>query len=124
MEQKSSEAGETSKSLLQATLNYWTILNILRSKSDITELVAGLHAMVKQIKTQKEGLDLWATKMCQNEKTVNVIDCRYIINRPGVAGAVLQTPSSLIHSLSQNSFSYRYSKHHKSQALRGRELKF
>ena len=41
------------------------------------------------------------------------------VNRPGVAGAVLQTPSSLInwfiHSVSQWSFPSKSSKHHISQ---------
>ena len=47
-----------------------------------------------------------------------------IVNRPGVAGAVLQTPSSFIHSVSQWSFSSESSKYHKSQTVRARELTF
>ena len=48
----------------------------------------------------------------------------FIFNRPGVAGAVLQTASSLIKWVSQSSFSSRYSQHHDSQTVRARELKF
>ena len=50
----------------------------------------------------------------------------HVFNRPCVAGAVLQTPSSLhrfihsfIHSLSQSSFSSKSSKYQKSQTIRG-----
>ena len=43
-----------------------------------------------------------------------------MINRPGVAGAALQTASSLAES----AFSSRYSQHHKSQTVRARQLKF
>ena len=50
-----------------------------------------------------------------------------LINRTGVAGAVLQSPPSLIHwfndSLSQRSFSSKSSEHHKSQTIRARDLK-
>ena len=44
----------------------------------------------------------------------------YIFNRPRVAGAVLQTPPSLI----QRPFSSRSSEHHYTQTVRARELKF
>ena len=47
-----------------------------------------------------------------------------IINRPGVAGAVLQTPSSFINSVSSSAFSSRYSTNLHSQAVRARELNF
>ena len=46
------------------------------------------------------------------------------INRPGVAGPVLKTPLLLIHSVSQWSFSLQSSKHHNSQTVRARDLKF
>ena len=48
----------------------------------------------------------------------------YFINRPGVAGAVLQRASSFIHSWINSSFSSRSSKHHNSQTLRARGLIF
>ena len=47
-----------------------------------------------------------------------------MFNGPGVAGAVLQTAFSLIHLLSESSFSSRPSKNHNSQTVRARELKF
>ena len=47
-----------------------------------------------------------------------------IINRPGVAGTVLQTPSSLSQSVSQSVFSSEPSTHHYTQTGRARELKF
>ena len=51
-----------------------------------------------------------------------------LFNRPGVAGAVLQTTSSLIYSdsqwVSQSAFSSKSSRYHKSQTIRARELKF
>ena len=46
-----------------------------------------------------------------------------VINRPGVAGAVLQSASSLI-DFSHSAFSSRSSWYHKSQTVRARELKF
>ena len=48
----------------------------------------------------------------------------FVVNRTGVAGADLRTHSSLIHSLSQLSFSSKSSKYHKSQTVKARELKF
>ena len=48
----------------------------------------------------------------------------YIFNRPGVVGAVLQTPLSLIQRVSQLAFSSKSSKYHKSQTVGGRGLKF
>ena len=47
-----------------------------------------------------------------------------IFNRFGVAGAVLQSPPSLINSLSRWPFSFKPSKHHYTQTVRARELKF
>ena len=47
-----------------------------------------------------------------------------IIKRPGVARAVLQTPLSLIDSVSQSSFSSQSSRYQKSQTIKARELKF
>ena len=47
-----------------------------------------------------------------------------IINRPGVAGALLQTPLWTIKSVRQWAFSFKSSKYHKSQTLRARNLKF
>ena len=51
-----------------------------------------------------------------------------IINRPGVAGAALQTPLSFIHwfihSLMNCAFSSESSKRLQSQTIRARELKF
>ena len=44
-----------------------------------------------------------------------------LFNRPGVAGAVLQSSLSLIHWLSESSFSSKSSKFHKSQTRRARE---
>ena len=41
-----------------------------------------------------------------------------VFKRPGVAGAVLQIPTNwLIHWFSQQSFSFKFSKHHESQPL-------
>ena len=45
-------------------------------------------------------------------------------NRPGVAGAVLQTPFWLIHSLTNSSFSSKYSRHLHSQTVWARDLEF
>ena len=47
----------------------------------------------------------------------------YIFNRPGVAGAVLETPPSLIDRVSKQSFSSKSSKHHKFQTITARHLK-
>ena len=53
-----------------------------------------------------------------------VVSCwSHLINRPGVAGAVLQSPLSLIHLLSDPLVKL-YSKHTRSQTGRGWELKF
>ena len=52
-----------------------------------------------------------------------VVDPLNVINRPGVAGAVLQSPLSLINSLSDPSVKIS-SKHSQSQTGRARELKF
>ena len=46
-----------------------------------------------------------------------------IVNRPGVARVVLQTPLLLIQSVSQWSFSSEPSKHHYNQTVRARKLK-
>ena len=45
-----------------------------------------------------------------------------IINRPGVARAVLQTPPSLIKSESESSISSKYSKQHTTQTIRAMEF--
>ena len=48
-----------------------------------------------------------------------------LANRSGVAGAVLQTPSSFIDSVSESvSLFLPSSRYHKSQTIRARELKF
>ena len=47
-----------------------------------------------------------------------------VINRPGVAGAVLQSPLLLINSLIKSAFSSKPSKHHYTQTVRARELNF
>ena len=51
-----------------------------------------------------------------------------LFNRPGLAGAVLQTPLSFIHSFinqfSESSFSSRYSNHFPDHTVRANELKF
>ena len=47
-----------------------------------------------------------------------------VFNKPGIAGAVLQTPPSLGYSLSHRSFFSKPSKHHYTQTLWARELKF
>ena len=47
-----------------------------------------------------------------------------MVNRPCVAGAVLHIALLLIHSFSNQSFSYQYSRYHKSQTDGARELKF
>ena len=46
------------------------------------------------------------------------------VNRPGVAGALLQTPPSLINSVTHWCYSFRSSEHHKSQTAIARELTF
>ena len=48
----------------------------------------------------------------------------YKFNRPGVAGAVLQTLPLPIKSVGQSSFSSKSSKHHNSKTVKPRELKF
>ena len=56
------------------------------------------------------------------------LDIKYKFNRPGEAGAVLQTALSLINKLikwvSQSSFVKISSKHHTSQTVRAKDLKF
>ena len=47
-----------------------------------------------------------------------------VFNRPGVAGAILQTPPSLINYLIESPFSPKPSKHHYTQTMRDRELTF
>ena len=48
-----------------------------------------------------------------------------MLNRPGVAEAVLQTPLSLIDSFTQSGILFsKSSKYHKSQTIKARELKF
>ena len=47
-----------------------------------------------------------------------------IINRPGVAGAVLQTPPWLTNSVGQSSFVEISSNHHNFQTVRARDLRF
>ena len=45
-------------------------------------------------------------------------------NFPGVAGAVIQTSSLLINSLTESPFPFKSSKHHYIQTVRARELTF
>ena len=47
-----------------------------------------------------------------------------VLNRPGVAGPVLQTPLSLINEVSKKSFSCQPLKYNQFQTLRARELTF
>ena len=47
-----------------------------------------------------------------------------VINRPDVAGAVLQTPLTFIKLLIKSAFSSKSSQHHKSQTVKARKLKF
>ena len=47
-----------------------------------------------------------------------------LFNKPGVAGAVLQTPLSLINSFIESSFSSKSLEYHKLQTIRARELQF
>ena len=47
-----------------------------------------------------------------------------IFNRPCVAGAELQTPLSLINSLTDSTFSSKPLKYHYTQTVRARKLKF
>ena len=47
-----------------------------------------------------------------------------VFNRPGVAGAVLQTPPSLINRFIDSSFVEISSNHHNFQTVRARDLKF
>ena len=47
---------------------------------------------------------------------------QWVIYRPGVAGAVLQTPLLLINSISKSSSSSKSSKHYYSQPVRPRDL--
>ena len=54
----------------------------------------------------------------------NVYLHHIIFNRPGVAGAVLQTPLLLIHTFINSSFSSKPSKYHYTQSIRAKELKF
>ena len=62
------------------------------------------------------------------EKSVHFVKLKLwqntIINRPGVARAVLQTPLSFIKWVSQSAFSSKSSQHHESQSKRARKLKF
>ena len=59
-----------------------------------------------------------ATKKNQFENSLR------FCNRPVIAGAVLQTPLSLINSVSLSAFYSQYSRYHKSQTIIDRELKF
>ena len=47
-----------------------------------------------------------------------------VFNRPGAAGAILQTPLSLNNAFIDGSLSSKSSKHHYSQTVRARDLKF
>ena len=49
---------------------------------------------------------------------------QHVINRPGVAGAVLQAPLSLIHSFCRSAYSFKSSKYHTTQTVMVRELTF
>ena len=49
---------------------------------------------------------------------------KFIINRPGVAGAIHQTPSALVNYFSKSAFVEISSKHLHSQFVRAKELKF
>ena len=66
---------------------------------------------------------LWREVFCTLTITNNLIFF-LVINRPGVAGAVLQTLLSMIDSLIQSTFSSKPSKHQYTQSVRARELKF
>ena len=57
-------------------------------------------------------------------KCILVYKLALFIDIPGVAGAVLQTPTLLIHYLTISSFSVIYSEHLHSQTERARELTF
>ena len=61
---------------------------------------------------------IWINQHCPFTNLLPHIINIYIINRPSIAGAVLQTPSQLIHSFSQSvshwSFSSKSSKYYKS----------
>ena len=54
--------------------------------------------------------------------TVNLVSL--VVQRPGVAGAVLQTPALLTDSLNGSSFSTKSSEYLHYQTVRARELKF
>ena len=61
--------------------------------------------------------------------TEPTLDLRHLLmdicfNRPGVTRDVLQTPSSLINSFNESSFSSHSSKHHYSQTIRAMDLDF
>ena len=58
------------------------------------------------------------------QKVSHFIHQHIVFNRPGVAGAVLQSPPSLIKTLIKSWFVEIYSKYCYSQTIRARELKF
>ena len=60
----------------------------------------------------------------ENMEVFNTVHSDRIINRPGVAGAVLQTPLLLINLLTQSFFVEISSEHLQSQTVRARELTF
>ena len=67
---------------------------------------------------------LWQNNLCSLYRRAHFPLKTNIFNRPGVAGAVLQTSSSLIKSVTKAAFSSESSQHHKSQTVRARKLKF
>jgi hypothetical protein len=78
-------------------------------------------------KDKSAHLELYGQKCLSTSPDLGdeqICEIYVIFNRPGVAEAVLQTASVLIHSFSQSvshsSFYSRYSQHHKYQIIRAR----
>ena len=92
------------------THDIWHILGVnILSKCQLPSFY-GLWVMMHRRFRGKGSLNYWVTN--------------FIFIRPGVAGAVLQTHSSFINSLSPWVFSSQSSRYHKSQTIRVRKLKF
>ena len=90
-----------------------------------SELKNGLSAWPEFVRHRNHPLLLKDAKDVVEimEREILKLTVSNIFNRPVVAGAVLQTPLSLIDSVSQSAFSSQSSIYHKSQTIRARELR-
>ena len=89
-----------------------------------------IHVNIRWIALVVFCCNIWSKAKCR--QTLRVIHIEglqirgcfivYLFNRPGLAGAVLQTALFFIHLVSESVYSSILSKYHKSQIVRAREL--